>query len=185
MIALITATVGVISSLTALWFSLADRRRTIAQERRDEAEAARRAAAEKAAEQQKPQASAAREEMALAAPVHARVTETLAGPDPATAPATWLVRVFNDAPLPITDVRVIHTRGATSSAPEPFDLQSGSKRNIELPAAETAPRLAELAVEFTDAAGLPEHDRAERARQPGPLGDGHAARGPAGRPGPV
>ncbi|MFG2934211.1 hypothetical protein [Streptomyces achromogenes] len=141
MIALITAIVGVISSLTALWFSLADRRRTIAKERRDEAEAARRAAAEKAAERQKPQASAAREEMALAAPVHARVTETLAGPDPATAPATWLVRVFNDAPLPLTDVRVIHTRGATSSAPEFFDLQSGSKRNIELPAAETAPRL--------------------------------------------
>ncbi|MER5352961.1 hypothetical protein ABT093_21845 [Kitasatospora sp. NPDC002551] len=35
MIALITAIAGVLSSLTALWISLADRRRTVAKEKRD------------------------------------------------------------------------------------------------------------------------------------------------------
>ncbi len=148
-----TAIVGALSSLTALWIGLADRRRTVAKEKRDEAETARRAAAEEAAEQQRQQASAAREEMAQAAPVHARLTRRLAGADPATAPETWLVRVSNDTSLPITDVQVIHTGGATSSASEPFDLQGLSKQGVELFVAGAPPRLAELAIEFTDAAG--------------------------------
>ncbi|MER5352960.1 hypothetical protein ABT093_21840 [Kitasatospora sp. NPDC002551] len=48
---------------------------------------------------------------------------------------------------------MIYTREAATSTMEPFDLQAHSTRNIQLPAEGTPPRLAELAVEFTDAAG--------------------------------
>ncbi|MER6365597.1 hypothetical protein [Kitasatospora sp. NPDC001527] len=47
---------------------------------------------------------------------------------------------------------MIYTREAATSTMEPFDLQAHSTRNIQLPAEGTPSRLAELAVEFTDAA---------------------------------
>ncbi|MGW5202193.1 hypothetical protein [Streptomyces spiralis] len=149
-----TAIVGLVTSLTALWVTLADRRRAIAKERREEAAAERRATAGEAAERARSARRAVWEEMAQAMPVQLRLISRPAGDDPASAPETWLVAVANRGPLPVTDVQVIHASGtAMPNGSEPFDLQGDSTEEVAVPNSGERPRLADITMVFTDAAG--------------------------------
>ncbi|MFI1176840.1 hypothetical protein [Streptomyces melanogenes] len=154
MITLMTAIAGLLTSLSALWITLADRRRTIAKERREEADADRRAADDEAAALAQSVSRALREEMAQAVPVKPRLINRPTGDDAASRRELWLITVSNCGPLPVTDVQVIHTLPpVTQDVSELFDLQSHSIHEVELPHAHQRPRLAEVAVMFTDAAG--------------------------------
>jgi hypothetical protein len=149
-----TAIAGLLTSLTALWITLADRRRVIAKERREEAAADRRAAADEAAELARSISRTVSEEMAQARPVQLRLTGRPTANDPSSAPEAWLVTVTNRGPLPVTDVQVVHTVGRTMPyCSESFDLQGESTHEVELPNSVERPRLTEVTTVFTDAAG--------------------------------
>ncbi|MGX1950985.1 hypothetical protein [Streptomyces sp. CB02115] len=149
-----TAIVGLLASLTALWITVADRRRVIAKERRQEAEEDRRHSAEEAAEMARLLSLARSEEVAQARTVQIRLTGRPTADDPGGAPETWLVSVANRGPLPVTDVQVIQASGpAMLHCSEPFDLQDECTHEVELCASGERPRLAEVTTEFTDAAG--------------------------------
>lgn len=115
-ITLMTAIVGVLTSLTALWITLADRRRVIAKERREEAEADRRASADQLDEMARVLRHAMSEEVAQAKTVQIRLIDRLTADDPGSAPEAWLVSVANRGPLPVTDVQVVHTLGLVTGS---------------------------------------------------------------------
>lgn len=153
-ITFMTALVGLLTSLTAIWITVADRRRVIAKERREEAEADRRAAADEAAELARSVSRTMSEEMAQARPLQLRLTGRPTANDPGSAPEAWLITVANRGPLPVTDVQVVHTVGrAMPYCSESFDLQGESTHEVELPNSEERPRLAEVTTVFTDAGG--------------------------------
>ncbi|MFF5638162.1 hypothetical protein [Streptomyces sp. NPDC012825] len=153
-ITLMTAIVGLLASMSALWITLADRRRAIAKERREEAEAGRRAAAEEAAELAQSARLVAQEEMSQAKSVQLRLTSRSPAEDLGNAPKVWLVTVANRGPLPITNTQVVHTVGpAMPYHSDSFDLQGESTHEVELPGTGEQPRLAEVTTVFTDAAG--------------------------------
>ncbi|MER5641066.1 hypothetical protein ABT095_29455 [Kitasatospora sp. NPDC002227] len=138
MITLITAAVGVLSSLSALWLSIADRRSRVRKDRLEESERACLSGRQEARDRE-------RAETALAGAVDARLMSRSPG-----GAAGWLVAVANDGALAITDVLVRYSGAAMA---DPFDLQAGSRGKVEVTTAAAPPRLAELAVEFTDAGG--------------------------------
>ncbi|MER5762013.1 hypothetical protein [Streptomyces sp. NPDC002082] len=152
-ITLMTAVIGLLTSVTAIWITLADRRRVIAKERREEAAADRRAAAAEAAELAQSVSRTRSEEMAQARAVQLRLLE-LSADEPGSTPDAWLVTVANRGPLPVMDVQVVRTVGpAMPYCSEPFDLQGESTHEVELPSTGERPRLAEVTAVFTDPAG--------------------------------
>ncbi|MFI8917346.1 hypothetical protein ACIGW4_37880 [Streptomyces sp. NPDC053513] len=154
MITLTTAVVGILTSLTALWITLADRRRVIAKEQREEAELARRAATDELAKMELELRRALSEEVAQARTVQIRLSDRPTADDPGTAPEPWVVSVANRGPLPVTDVQVVYTSSpAMPHCSESFDLQDECTHEVELPTSGERPRLAEITAVFTDAAG--------------------------------
>ncbi|MGA4837325.1 hypothetical protein [Streptomyces sp. G45] len=149
-----TAIVGLLTSLTALWITVADRRRVIAKERREKAEADRQRSADEAAEMARSLSRARSEEVAQARTVQIRLTRRPTADDTDSAPGPWLVSVANRGPLPVTDVQVVHTVGsAVLHCSQPFDLQGECTHEVELPTSGEQPRLAEITTLFTDASG--------------------------------
>ncbi|MGW5295844.1 hypothetical protein [Streptomyces bacillaris] len=156
-IGLVTAIVGLVTSLTALWITIADRRRAIRRERREEAEAVRLARADEASELEREAERAMKKEMEQAAPMRLRLFRKPAPDSPWDASReTWHLKIDNRGFYPVTDVQLVYDPGSPAARfSESFDLQGGVERNLalELPSSERPPRLTALAVVFTDAAG--------------------------------
>ncbi|MEY9849108.1 hypothetical protein ABH940_006212 [Streptacidiphilus sp. BW17] len=177
-IAEITALVGILSTVSALWISVSDHRQRAAEAHeaargRERAEAERRkaerdaerrrleaAATEAESRRLREQVDAAREreraEAELLWQLNKLVIRLRSAPPRAGAGAGagagsvtgWSVVVRNPSGLPILDVQGFW-RGVALA--EPVDVQGGSEIDIAGPHTDGAPRLSDLSVHLTDA----------------------------------
>jgi hypothetical protein len=140
-IAEITGIVGIISTLSALWITVSDRRHRAA-ERREEAESA--AALKLAASQVK----ALEAEFWQVRQIKFTLEEPASPKRRNAEPGPWQVLVVNRSNLPVTDVRVLRGDEEVGAA---VDVQAGAESRVVVSKAREQVRLADFSVQLRDA----------------------------------